>query len=705
MKTIQGKTYILSGICCAAEEAIVRKKLDARIGAEQYRFNSITSELWLRADVEEKTVIAHLRDVGFGARDKHEVIIEETFWQRHGDATQTGIAALLAIVAITLEHLQSGGLVSRTLLLVAICIGGWKVLLKAFHSLRSMILDMNVLMSLAVVGALFIDKWSEAAAVIVLFSLSLMLESYSSTRTRRAIHALISLSPEQASVIRNGKEMLVSVKDVNIGETTFIRPGERVPLDGIVIEGTSSVNQSPITGESMPVAKVEGSSVYAGSLNERGSLRVRVTAHAEDTTLAGIAQLVQDAQNKRAPIQNFVDRFAKAYTPIVLGIAMLIATIPPLAWAEPFGEWVYRALVLLVIACPCALVISTPVTIVSAVTHAARRGMLIKGGKYIEVLSKVKAIAFDKTGTLTQGKPRVTDIITLNSISREEILKLVAALEHRSEHHLATAVLAEAGRHEISYDNLSIENFETIPGMGVKARVGGDTYYLGNHQLCEASGYCSPLVEETLESLSREGKTAVVLGREREALGIIAMRDTARDQSRDALERLRKLGIKELLMLSGDHDGSVHQLAREIGVTRSKGELLPDQKVSAIGELKLRYGTVAMVGDGVNDAPALAASSVGIAMGVSGSDATLETADVILMSDDLSKLPELFGLSKKAMNIIMQNVALALSLKLIFLLLGISGIATLWMAVLADDGAALIVILNGLRALTYREPV
>ncbi len=699
---MKGKTYILSGICCAAEEAIVRKKLDAMIGGEKYTFNPVASELQLHADVEVMKVIAHLRDAGFGMRDKHEVSVEEAFWQRYGDAAQTGVAAFLMVAAIILDHVQSNGLVSRTLLLVAIGTGGWKVFLKAFRSLRSTTLDMNVLMSLAVVGALFIDKWSEAAAVIVLFSLSLMLESYSAARTRRAIQALISLSPEQASVIRNGKEILVSVKDVKVDETTLIRPGERIPLDGIVIEGTSSVNQSLITGESMPVAKAEGSLVYAGSMNERGSLRVRVTAGAEDTTLAHIAQLVQDAQHKRAPIQNFVDRFARVYTPIVLGIAVLIGTVPPLVWAEPFGEWLYRALVLLVIACPCALVISTPVTIISAVTHAARRGMLIKGGKYIEVLSKVRAIAFDKTGTLTEGKPRVTDIIALNSISRDEVLRVVAALENHSEHHIATAVLAEAESREIHYANLPIENFESIPGMGVKARVGGELYYFGNHQLCEVSGYCSPLVEDTLESLSREGKTAVVLGREREALGIIAMRDTARDQSREALDRLRQLGIKELLMLSGDHEGSVQQLAREIGVTRSKAEMLPEQKVSAVEELVARYGIVAMVGDGINDAPALAASSVGIAMGVSGSDATLETADVILMSDDLSKLPELFGLSRKAMNIVMQNIALALTIKVIFLLLGAFGVATLWMAVLADDGAALIVILNGLRALSYR---
>lgn len=699
------KTYIVSGICCAAEEAIVRKRLDALIGMDRYVFNPITNELFLHEDVDDGKVTGHLRDAGFGMRSRHELISNEPFWHRHADAAITGAAAVLAAMGIVLEHLETSPLAWHAVLLSAIIMGGWRIFQKAYRSARSLTLDMNFLMSLAVIGALFIDKWSEAAAVIVLFALSLMLESYSASRTRRAVQALIALSPDQASVMKDGKETLVSAKDVVPGDELVIRPGERVPLDGIVIGGSSSVNESLITGESMPVAKTVGASVFAGSMNERGSLRVQVTRRSEDTTLARIARLVQEAQQKRAPIQGFVDRFASIYTPVVVGIAVLIAVVPPLVLAGTFSEWLYRALVLLVIACPCALVISMPVTIISAVANAARRGMLIKGGKYIEAMSKVRAIAFDKTGTLTQGKPSVTDIISLNSFSRDEILRLVAAIEHRSEHHLASAILAEAERNNIQHDNLIVEDFESIPGMGVKARVGGTMYYLGNHRMYQEATQRSPFVERTLESLVREGKIAVVIGTEREALGIIAMRDTIRHQSREVVNRLRRLGIEHLLILSGDHEATAQLIAAEVGVDQSSAGLLPEEKVKIVGDLHARYGFVAMVGDGVNDAPALASSSVGIAMGISGSDATLETADVVLMSDDLSKLPDLFSLSKKTMQIIMQNVVLALSLKLVFLTLGVLGIATLWMAVLADDGATLIVILNGLRALTYRNPV
>jgi Cd2+/Zn2+-exporting ATPase len=695
------KTYIVSGICCAAEEAIVRKRLDTLIGMEHYTFNPVTNELSL--DVDDVEVKDHLRAAGFGMRSKHELLPEEPFWRRHADAAFTGASVILGAAGIILERLEAAGVASHVLLLAAIALGGWKVFLKAIRSAGSRTLDMNVLMSLAVIGALIIDKWSEAAAVIVLFALSLMLESYSAARTRRAIQSLIDLSPEQASVLKDGKETLVSAKDVAPGEIVVIRPGERIPLDGVVVEGTSSVNESVITGESMPVAKSVGGEVFAGSMNERGAIQVQVAKRAEDTTLARITRLVQEAQQNRAPIQSFVDRFAAVYTPSVVGLAAVIAVVPPLVLAEPFGEWVYKALVLLVIACPCALVISTPVTIISAVTNAARHGMLIKGGKYIEVMSRVKAIAFDKTGTLTEGKPIVTDIVSLNSFSRDEILRLIAAIEHRSEHHLASAVLAEAERNDIPYGNLTIEHFESIPGKGVKAAVGGATYYLGNQALCKEIGCFSPFVEQTLQAFSREGKTAVVLGRKHEPLGIIAVRDTARHQSRAAIGRLRGLGIRRLLMLSGDHEATARQLAGEVGMDQSKAGLLPEEKVQFVSELRAQHGNVAMVGDGINDAPALAAASVGIAMGISGSDATLETADVVLMSDDLSKLPHLFALSRKTMSIVRQNVALALSLKLVFLALALSGFATLWMAVLADDGAALIVILNGLRALTFRE--
>jgi Cd2+/Zn2+-exporting ATPase len=697
------RKFFVSGVCCAAEEAQVRKRLDSLIGDESYTFNSITCELSLPASVDEYKVAKHLRGAGFVTRRKEDLQEEATFWQRHTDAITTVAATILAGLGLVLEQLDGSGTVSNSLLLVAIMVGGWKVFIKAFKAAKSFSLDMNFLMTIAVLGAILIGKWGEGAAVIVLFALSLALESYSASRTRRAIQSLMKLSPSQASVFRDGKEKIVPAKEISPGETIIVRPGECVALDGIVIDGSSSVNQSPITGEAIPVAKDMGATVFAGSINERGLLRVEVSRHYDDTTLARIIHLVENAQLKRAPVQTFVDKFARIYTPMVLGIAILVAIVPPLLYQGPFVEWFYRALVLLVIACPCALVISTPITIVSAITNAARHGILIKGGKHIESLSSLEAIAFDKTGTLTEGKSKITDVVPLNSFPRERIIELLAAIENRSEHHLASAVLEEAERHSISYAHIRVDDFEAIPGLGVRATIAGEDYYLGNHQLCEDRNYCSPIVEQTLEDLSRDGKTAVVLGREKEAIAIMAIRDRTRQQSRNVINTLRDIGIRHMVMLSGDHEEAAKQLAQEVGIKEYTAGLLPERKVDAVEDLKVRYGNVAMVGDGINDVPALAASSAGIAMGGNGTDAALETADVVLMSDDLSRLPLLLRLCRKAMSIIKQNIAIALLLKLIFLILSISGFATLWMAVLADDGAALVVILNGLRALSMKE--
>ncbi|MEK9136233.1 MAG: heavy metal translocating P-type ATPase, partial [Bacteroidota bacterium] len=487
------------------------------------------------------------------------------------------------------------------------------------------------------------------------------------------------------------------------GQTLVIRPGERVPIDGIVKEGRSFVDQSVITGESIPVSKSPGDHVYAGSINTRGSLHINATSRHEDTALARIVHLVEEAQLKRAPVQTLVERFARIYTPTILALAVVVAILPPLVLDASFGTWFYRALVLLVIACPCALVISTPVTIVSALTKGARLGILIKGGRQIETLSKIRAMAFDKTGTLTLGQPRVTDIVPLNSLPRERLLQIIAALEHRSEHPLASAVLTQAVHDAVGYDQLQVESFEALPGLGVRATIDGEEYFLGNHQLCEDRGFCSPEVERILQALESDGKTAIVLGRERQALCILAVRDMARIQSKSAINRLRDLGVHRVTLLSGDHETSARQLAEEVGIPEYQAGLLPQRKIEVVQEMKRQHGVVAMVGDGINDAPALAAASVGIAMGVNGSDAVLETADVVLMGDDLSKLPTLIGLSRKAMSIVKQNILIALSMKLLFLILSIGGVASLWMAVLADDGAALVVILNGLRVLSFKE--
>ncbi len=700
----RARVFAVSGICCAAEESTLRKSLDRSLGKDTYAFSLATGELKIDRDgISDERVAACVRKAGFHAEKAGAPAVAERGWRNHADALFAGGATSLVLSAAAAERIGAGVSVVHGILALAIALGGWKVFLKGFRAARAGSLDMNVLMSVAVAGAIAIGKWYEGAAVIVLFALSLMLESYSNARTQRAVSSLLKLSPEQAGVLRNGKVTTVPSSVVTPGETIVIKPGEAIPLDGVVTEGVSDVNEAAITGESLPKEIRPGAQVYAGTLNGVGSLRVRVLKGHRDTTLARVIHLVEEAREQRAPVQHLVDRFARLYTPVVLVIAVAVAAVPPLVLHEPFGVWLYRSLVLLVIACPCALVISTPVTVVSGLAGAARRGMLIKGGKHLETLSRLRAIAFDKTGTLTEGRPVLTDLLVLNSHSEERLLALVAAMEMRSEHPLAAAVLAEADRRSLSVETIEVRDFEALPGLGVRATIDGSTYFLGNHRLCEERGYCSSRVEEALERLNGEGKTAVVLGKETEPLCILAVRDEPRRQSREAIGALRRLGIGHMELLSGDHEAIVGDVAGTLGLEWNEAALMPEAKVAAVRDLVRRHGTVAMVGDGVNDAPALAAASVGIAMGGAGSDVALESADVVLMADDLSRLPVLVRLSRRVMQLVRQNVALAIALKVVFLVLSVSGVATLWMAVLADDGAALAVILNGLRVLTFKE--
>ncbi len=708
-KTVSGgdagrRTFVVTGVCCSTEENVMRKCLDSLLARGEYSFSPATGELQVDRSVEEREVITRIRQAGFDAREKHTSAPEMGFWRRHATACYAGTAAAMTVAGVLLEDGGAPVVVSHGVLLGAMVVGGWRIFFKAWKSLLLGSLDMNVLMSVAVLGALAIGKWDEGAAVIVLFAVSLMLESYNVTRSRRAVQALMKLAPEQAVVIdEGGGERVVAASGVIPGEIIVIRPGERIPLDGIVHEGVSTVDEAPITGESIPAVKTEGRPVFAGSINQRGRLTVEVSRRFQDTTLARITHMIEEAQHQRAPVQNAVDRFAALYTPTMLLLAAVVAILPPVLLDQPFATWLYRALVLLVIACPCALVISTPVTIVSALTHAARHGVLIKGGKHLETLSAVSAIAFDKTGTLTEGKPRVTDVVPMNSLSRDQVLTLMAAIEYHSEHHLASAVLAEASRSLIAFQGLMVTGFEAIPGLGVKATVDGKTYFLGNRALGLTHGFCSAAAEREMDRLAREEKTVVLLGSEGNPLGILAMADTTRRNTKSAIDRLRGLGIRHMVMLSGDHQGTTRQIAREAGMEEFRSGLMPGEKVAAVEQLKKNYGMVAMVGDGINDAPALATSSVGIAMGVAGTDAALETADVVLMSDDLLRLPYVFSLSRKAASVIRQNIILALAVKIVFLTLSIAGVATLWMAVLADDGAALAVILNGLRLLSFSD--
>jgi Cd2+/Zn2+-exporting ATPase len=516
---------------------------------------------------------------------------------------------------------------------------------------------------------------------------------------RRRIRSLINLTPETARVTENGRERVCPVGDIRVGSTVLVRPGERIPLDGVVAAGTSSVNQAPITGESRVVAKRQGDEVFAGSLNGSGALTIEVRRPYYDTTLANIVRKVEQAQAERAPLQMTGERFARIYTPVVVTLAALVTIVPPLVLGQPFGTWFYRALVLLVIACPCALVISTPVTIVSGIANAARRGVLIKGGRHLEAMANLDAVAFDKTGTLTFGASQVTDVIPLNSMSPAQIIRLAAVIESKSEHPLAGAVLKSVAGEAFPPEGIRFQHFESLAGRGVTATIDGQSYFAGNHALVEEMNLCSDRVEGILESLESKGRTTIIIGTHDQPIGIMGITDAVRGESAGVIKALHDLGIRKTIMLTGDSASIAEEIAAGAGIDEVYAHLLPEMKTRRIAALRETYGNVAMVGDGINDAPALAAATVGIAMGGGGTDVAAETADIVLMADDLTRIPQVVAIGRKTISIIKQNIAFALIVKLIFIGFGIFGGVSLWFAILADDGATLLVILNGMRAL------
>ena len=556
-------------------------------------------------------------------------------------------------------------------------------------------------MSIAVTGAVLIGQWPEAAMVMVLFTLAEMIEALSLDRARNAIRGLMEMTPDKANILQaDGTWQEMDAATISIGMIARVAPGERIPLDGELTKGQSAVNQAPITGESIPVAKTIGDKVFAGTINETGSFEYSITAVQTDSTLSRIIRAVEDAQGSRAPTQRFVDSFAKIYTPIVFIVALGIAVFPPLLFGLAWMPWIYKALVLLVIACPCALVVSTPVTVVSGLAAAAKAGILIKGGVYLEEGRKLKSLALDKTGTITQGKPIVTDIVSLSG-EESQAMRLAATLAGRSDHPVSAAL----SNHFKLQSKLILEDvtdFEAITGRGVKGLIGNKWYFLGNHRLVEELGICNEATEAALHKLETEGKTAVIISNETTPLAVIAVADTVRESSRQAIVELHALGIRTL-MLTGDNDLTAKAIAKSVGIDDARGNLLPEDKLSVINEELSKYGTVGMVGDGINDAPALAKSSIGFAMGAAGTDTALETADVALMDDDLRKIPHFIRLSIKAAGILKQNIIIALSIKAVFLVLAFMGVATLWMAVFADMGASLIVVFNGLRLLKRNQ--
>ncbi len=694
----------VGGMDCASCAAAIEGALERLEGVENVHVDVVGGRVrvgYVVGKVARGDLASAIRRVGYRVDDEDDgAATPISFWERRGRVVLTVAAGVALGLALLLDRLDTPPSLALFLLALSSVAGGWYVVPRGLRAARHRALDMNFLMSVAAAGAWIIGEQGEAAATLFLFSIAELLEAYSMDRARNAIKALMEITPAEATVLRSGRELRVPVAEITVGETVVIRPGEKIPVDGEVSDGRSSVNQAPITGESMPVDKEPGAEVFAGTLNGQGALHVRSTKPASDTTLARIIHAVEEAQASRAPSQTFVDRFARIYTPAVVVVAVLIAVVPPLAGFGAWGMWVYRALAMLVVACPCALVISTPVSIVSGLAAAARGGVLIKGGAHLEHAGTVTTVAFDKTGTLTEGRPAVTDIVALDGRAEPEMLRLALGVERHSEHPLARAVLEYGARRGVAPPDSA--DFEALVGRGARARVGGEIVYLGNERLAEELKVKTPEVERALERFEREGKTAVLVATEREPLGVIAIADQIRSEARAALEALHAVGVRRTIMLTGDNEGTARAVAERLGVDEFRAELLPDDKVRIVREMEATGERVAFVGDGVNDAPALAAATVGIAMGAAGTDVALETADIALMGDDLSKLSFAIRLSRRTLGIIKQNIAVSIAIKGVFLVLAVAGWATIWMAVAADMGASLLVVANGLRAARTR---
>ncbi len=699
-----GAVFRIPTMDCAAEESDIRHALADIAGVRGLGFQLSARTLRIDAPAEVlPRALAAIRQAGFDPQpvapleqaEQHAPMVEG-LWRM-------GASLLLAIAAEVLDFfapettLYKGA--GMALAAAAIWLAGFSTYRKGYAALRQRRLNISALMAVAVTGAFLIGQWPEAAMVMALYAIAELIEARAVDRARNAIKSLLDLTPDTAEVRQpDGAWKALAAADVALEAIVRVKPGARIPLDGVVMAGNSAVNQAPVTGESLPVDKVAGDPVFAGTINGTGALEVRVTAAASNTTLARIIQAVEQAQGSRAPTQQFVDKFAAIYTPAVFALAVAVALLTPWLMGLGWMEALYKALVLLVIACPCALVIATPVTVVSGLASAARRGILIKGGVYLEDAHRIKVIALDKTGTITEGKPRLVATEVLPSpIQESQVLRWAGDLAGHSDHPVSKAIAEGLDR-----SNGQLEQFTALPGRGIQARTDGQTLILGNHRLIEERGLCSPAIEARLAEHEAQGRTVTLLAMGSQVLAIFAVADTIKESSREALAELHALGVRSV-MLTGDNPATAQTIARQAGIDDARGNLLPEDKLTAIEDLQSRHGATAMTGDGINDAPALARSDLGIAMGAAGTDTAMEAADVVIMNDDLRRIPELIRLSRRTRAVLWQNIVLALGIKSVFLVLSVLGSATMWMAVFADMGASLIVVFNGLRLLKIRE--
>ena len=719
----------VQGMDCAEEVAALRGTVGRLPGVHELHFDLLHGKIIVEADpetVRTPEILKAVERAGLKAQPWDKAFSgagdapPEGFWQRRGRLA-TCLASGVFLTAGFVSHAISEGslfaalsfsergreavfpLASVLLYGASVLLGAWYVAPKAFQAARRLSPDMNLLMLLAVAGAVALGEWFEAAMVTFLFALALLLESWSVAHARRAITALMDLSPKMASQVLpdSGRVEERPVGEIPEGATALVRPGEKIPLDGRITKGFTTVNQAAITGESIPVAKAVGDEIFAGTLNGDGAFEFVVTRQAEDTTMARIIHLVEEAQSRRAPSEQWVDRFARVYTPCMLILALLIALAPPLLFGGPWDRWFYQALVILVIACPCALVISTPVSVVGGLAAAARNGVLIKGGAYLEAPARLRAVAIDKTGTLTHGRPEVQSIVAFQGCAPKVILSIAASLESLSGHPLSGAVMRRAASDGVPF--ASAEDFQSIQGKGAEGRIDGRLYWIGSHRLMHEKGQETREIHDKAEELEDAGHSVVIVGDQNHVCGLISIADSVRPHAAQAIAALKSAGVRHVELLTGDNEGTARAVAAATGVDAYKAELLPADKALAVESLVKTFGHVAMVGDGVNDAPAMAAARLGIAMGVAGTDVAIETADVALMSDDLSKIPWLVRHSRRTLRIIRQNIAFALLVKAAFMGLALAGLATLWMAITADMGASLLVIFNSLRLLDAKS--
>lgn len=703
-KETSSKTYRVEGLSCTNCAAKFEKNVKSIEGVTDAKVNFGAGKI----KVEGTSSIQEIKSAG---AFENLIIQDEDNQESEGVQKDSSLkrnwtlVISVILIAIAFYFRATAGendIITKSLFISAIVIGGLSLFTEGIKDLLKLNFSMEVLMTVAIIGASIIGEWAEGSIVVILFAVSEALERFSMDKARQSIRSLMDIAPKEALIRRNNEEKMINVSDIQIGDIMIIKPGQKIAMDGVVIKGHSAVNQAAITGESVPIEKQIKDEIFAGTLNEEGILEVEVTKHVNDTTIAKIIHLVEEAQGERAPAQAFVDKFAKYYTPSIMAISALIIIIPPLFFGGDWNKWLYQGLSLLVVGCPCSLVISTPVSIVSAIGNSAKNGVLVKGGIYLEEIGELKAIAFDKTGTLTKGTPSVTDFVVSDTNQENQYLSIISALEILSQHPLASAILKEADRRELNYQMIDIMNFKSVTGKGIKGDYQGATYFVGSPKLFDSELIRQASVMKNYEKLQEQGKTVMIFGTAQNILAIIAVADELRKSSSEVIAKLHQLGIEHTIMLTGDNIRTAKSIGEQVGVTDIKGDLMPQDKLDYIKELKEKYGKVAMVGDGVNDAPALASATVGIAMGGAGTDTALETADVALMGDDLQKLPFIVNLSRKTLKIIKQNITFSLSIKFLALLLIIPGWLSLWIAIVADMGATLLVTLNGLRLMKQK---